>query len=169
MDLLPNERLAYELLPFVRNWASTEARWSTLRTVFQALEWACQSVVTQSYWTLFALLCSLLHQAKDEALDHGRPTAAMWCQPKPYPPSVMTVVAQKPPSEVVAWQQGFECTICLLHEWSWTNSDLLNENHRILLRTMKAAALDFAVLLRAASWKQQNGGEDLPEQGLSIA
>ena len=81
----------------------------------------------------------------------------------------MTVVAQKPPSEVVAWQQGFECTICLLHEWSWTNSDLLNENHRILLRTMKAAALDFAVLLRAASWKQQNGGEDLPEQGLSIA
>ena len=76
----------------------------------------------------------------------------------------MTVVSQKPPSEVLAWQQGFHCLISLLHEWSWTASDLLDENRRILLRSMKAAALDFSLLLCAAVWRHQNGGEDLPEQ-----
>ena len=69
MDLLPNENLAYELLPFVRHWASSPARWSTLRTVFQALEWACRSVVTQNHRTLFALLCSLLHRASAPGPD----------------------------------------------------------------------------------------------------
>ena len=164
MDLLPNESLAYELLPFVRHWASSEARWSILRTVFQALEWACQSVVTQNHWTCFALLCSVLHRAKEVGPDDGHPTASIWCQPKPYPPSLVTVVSQKPPSMVLAWQQGFDCLIPLLHEWSWTDSDLLDESRRILLRSFKAAALDFSLLLRAAMWRQQNGGEDLPEQ-----
>ena len=104
MDLLPNESLAYELVPFVRRWASTDARWSTIMTVYQAMEWACQSVVTKSHWTLFALLCSLLHRAKNEGQGQATPTAERWCQPKPYPPSVMTVVAQKPLNEVGAWQ-----------------------------------------------------------------
>ena len=76
--------------------------------------------------------------------DAGHPTASIWCQPKPYPPALMTVVSQKPPSEVLAWQQGFQCLISLFHEWSWTASDLLDENRRILLRSMKAAALDFS-------------------------
>ena len=164
MDLLPNENLAYELLPFVRHWASSSARRSILRTVFQSLEWACQSVVTQNHWTLFALLCSLLHRASEPGPDAAHPTASIWCQPKPYPPALMTVVSQKPPSEVLAWQQGFQCLITLLHEWSWMASDLLNENRRILLRSMKAAALDFSLLLCAAMWRYQNGGEDLPEE-----
>ena len=68
----------------------------------------------------------------------------------------MTVVSQKPLSEVVAWQQGFECALCMLQEWCWTSSDLLNEDRRTLLRTMKTAALDFAILLRAATLR----GED---------
>ena len=93
-------------------------------------------------------------------------TAEMWCEPKPYPPSVMTVVAQKPLGEVIAWQQGCECALCLLQDWCWATSEHLNEDRRILLRTMKAAVVDFAILLRAATWKRQNGGEDLPESGM---
>ena len=135
-------------------------------TVYQALDWACKTVVTKSHWSLFAILCSLLSRARHVAEGPSVATAEMWCEPKPYPPSVMTVVAQKPLGEVIAWQQGCECALCLLQDWCWATSEHLNEDRRILLRTMKAAVVDFAILLRAATWKRQNGGEDLPESGM---
>ena len=35
-------------------------------------------------------------------------------------------------------------------------SDLLEEEHRITLRSMKAAVLDFSLLIRAVVWSKQN-------------
>ena len=71
-------------------------------------------------------------------------------------PSVVTVVAQKPMAAVLAWQDGYDKALSMLHEWSLSLSDLLTEELRILLRMMKSAVKDFCLLLRAAILKKQS-------------
>ena len=158
MAISPDEAMVYTLVPFIRHWASSDEHWSTIGTVYQALNVTCTNLTTQWHWAIFPVMSSLLTRARFEE-KHNEGTMA-----KSYPPSVVTVVAQKPMAAVVAWQDGFDKALSMLHEWSMSLSPLLTEELRILLREVKSAVKDFCLLLRAAILKKQSS-EDWEVKG----
>ena len=72
--------------------------------------------------------------------------ATQWCEPKPYPPTVATMISELPIEDALSIHSGFQHTVTLLHDWCWTQSDALDEDLRILLRFLKAAVRDCYLL-----------------------
>ena len=126
---LRDEREAYELVPFIRQWADTRERQESLLTVLKSLEKSCEILVTTWNWSVFAVMCSMLTRVTFFAGDATSVVASTWIRFKRYPTSV---------------------AIWLLHDWAYSDSELLTEENRIVLRSMKAAVSDFHCLLNAA-------------------
>eukprot|EP00435_Cladocopium_sp_Y103_P069657 s917_g33.t1 len=157
---------AYRLVPFLRQWANTEERWADVMQLFKACEKACNTVVTETHWFIFAVLCSLITRVKYVSDDPSASTASLWIPRKPYPPTVVTVVAQTPLVDVEMWQNAFEKSLGMLWDWTWADSPLLDEDCRIVLRGMQSAVLDFGLLLRAAKIAKLNRCTDLTDDHL---
>eukprot|EP00435_Cladocopium_sp_Y103_P025719 s4625_g6.t1 len=163
MSLSAEETRAYRLVPFIRQWSNTEERWEEVMQLFRACEKACNTVVTETHWCIFAILCSVITRAKFVSDESAASTAALWIPRKPYPPTVVTVVNQSPLVDVELWQTAFEKSLGLLWDWTWSDSPLLDEDCRIVLRGMKSAVLDFSLLLRAAKIAKLNRCTDLTD------
>ena len=147
---LRDEREAYELVPFIRQWADTRERQESLLTVLKFLEKSCEILVTTWNWSVFAVMCSMLTRVTFFAGDATSVVASTWIRFKRYPTSVANVVHYLPLTDVKAWEVGYEKAIWLLHDWAYSDSELLTEENRIVLRSMKAAVSDFHCLLNAA-------------------
>ena len=76
---------------------------------------------------------------------------------------MVTVVSEMTLEDAQELQTGFRQAVSLLHTWSWTPSDVLDEELRIMLRSFKAAARDMYLLIRAALVAKQNRHHDLSE------
>ena len=163
MSLLVGEAAAYRLVPFVRQWASSDARWDEIMSMFFTLDKTCSLVVTTWHWTSFAILCSVITRAKFQHDEDSGTVASLWCSPKPYPASVITMVSELPLPEAQALQTGFQHTVSLLHTWCWVPSDALDEEVLIMLSSLKAAARYMYLLVRAAIVAKQNRGLDHSE------
>eukprot|EP00435_Cladocopium_sp_Y103_P007940 s4770_g2.t1 len=163
MSLSAEETRAYRLVPFIRQWSNTDERWAEVMQLFRACEKACNTVVTETHWCIFAILCSVITRAKFVSDESAASTAALWIPRKPYPPTVITVVNQTPLGDVELWQNAFEKALGLLWDWTWSDSKLLDEDCRIVLRGMKSAVLDFSLLLRAAKIAKLNRCTDLTD------
>eukprot|EP00435_Cladocopium_sp_Y103_P061362 s777_g23.t1 len=94
------EDKAYRLVPFIRQWAHSEERWAEVMRLFRACDKACQTVVTETHWCIFAILCSVITRARYEADGASASVASLWIKDKPYPPTVISVVNQTPMVDV---------------------------------------------------------------------
>ena len=163
MSLLVGEAAAYRLVPFIRQWASTQARWEETMSVFWTFDKICGLVATTWHWASLAILCSVITRAKFQQDDASGTVASLWCSEKPYPASVVTVVSEMTLEEAQEMQLGCQQAVSLLHTWSWVQSDALDEELRVMLRAFKAAARDMYLLVRAALVAKQNRHQDPSE------
>eukprot|EP00435_Cladocopium_sp_Y103_P032464 s4408_g8.t1 len=92
------------------------------KRLFRACDKACQTVVTETHWCIFAILCSVITRARYEADGASASVASLWIKNKPYPPSVISVVNQTPMVDVEVWQDGFEKSLGMLWDWTWADS-----------------------------------------------
>ena len=97
---------AYRLVPFIRAWASTPDKVRDLRTVFDAMEMACNLVVTPVHWASCAIVCSVLTRVTFLHDPETDVVAEQWLFPKPYPPAVHTVVLGLAVERAQAWLEG---------------------------------------------------------------
>lgn len=54
-------------------------------------------------------------------------------------------------AKAMAWIQDLDAAVILLQDWAFAASDLLDEEMRFFLRSVKAALADFTLLVRAGS------------------
>lgn len=155
MPKLPMEDESLRLKPFVRLWCNAEAaesRWEQVQRMVDALELACRTVVTQMHWVSFAVLCSMLTQVRLEVPGVQSPYRAdQWITSSPYPPTVLTYTRSMTAAKAMAWIQDLDAAVILLQDWAFAASDLLDEEMRFFLRSVKAALADFTLLVRAGS------------------
>ena len=107
---------AYRLVPFFRAWASTPDRVRDLRAVFDAMEMACNLVVTPVHWASCAIVCSVLTRVTFLHDPETAVVAEQWLFPKPYPPAVHTVVQGLAMERAQAWLDGLERAMLLFHD-----------------------------------------------------
>ena len=132
-------------------------------SMFWTLDKTCGLVATTWHWTSFAILCSVITRAKFQHDDDSGTVASLWCSEKPYPASVITIASEMSLDDAQELQTGFQQAVSLLHTWSWAPSDVLDEELRIMLRSLKAAARDMYLLIRAAIVAKQNRSHDPSE------
>ena len=117
--------------------------------MFEAMETACNTIVTQWHWLTCAILCSLLTRVQFPTASDDAVLAAQWLTPKPYPPSVSTVVQGLSLDRAQGWHDGLEKSMLLLHDWAWSDTNLLGKESRATIRAMKAI-WDLRLLVHAA-------------------
>ena len=160
MALVPGEEDAYTLVPFIRSWAQSPERWTEVMDACKTLDAVCKLVATPVNWVALAILSSLFTRSRFHQDPETRTTALMWCEKKPYPATVASAISEMNMDDAVALQRGFENLISLLHDWARMQSDLLTEDHRISLRTLKVAVRDCFLLIRAAVLAKHRRSDD---------
>ena len=149
MVLVPGEAEAYNLIPFVRSWAQSSERWTEIVEAYKTLDAMCKMVATPENWVALAILCSLFTRSWFTQDAETGTTASMWYERKPYPSTVASAVSEMTLDDAAALQRGFEDIISMLHDWAWMQSDLLTEDDRITLRTLKVSVLPVGSCCRA--------------------
>ena len=149
-DHLPDEVKAYRLIPFIQAWTTSEDRSAELWDMFMAFELVATHLATTSHWTALAILCSVLTKAKYPTGLSSHVQALTWITHKTHPPTVVSFAGQLSLSQVHMVDYGFERAILRFHEWAWEPSQLLTNDDREVLRSLKVVVRDFDLLFHAA-------------------
>ena len=110
-DLLPEETKAYRLVPFIRDWARTADRVNDLQLIYEAMQIACNTIVTPWHWVSCAIICSLLTRVSyvnDIGGEEASVRASQWIFSKPYAPAVHNVVVGLALDRAQFWHDGLD-------------------------------------------------------------
>ena len=172
MALLPEEKVAYRLVPFIRDWARTADRVAELQLIYEAMQIACNAIVTPWHWVTCAIVCSLFTRVtfiNDRGWEEGAVLASQWISPKPYAPAVHSVVQGLAMDRAMFWLEGLDKAMLLFHDWAWEASPMLDDEQRGVFRSFKAATWDLRLLVRAAILSKQKTDQAVRDPAVTEA